>query len=93
MEQMCTKDHLRSVFALFDGDGNGTVSIDEFKQIIVGCKVGINCHDEREEKRHAFVWKKVVDAMGITEKTKLIDYMKFYDIIFEAAHTSVCDHK
>jgi Ca2+-binding EF-hand superfamily protein len=31
MEEMCTKDHLRSVFALFDGNGSGTVSIEEFK--------------------------------------------------------------
>jgi hypothetical protein len=56
----------------------------------VGEKIGSNnCHDKREESRNAFVWKKVVDAMGITEKTKLIDYMQFYDIISEAAHHSV----
>lgn len=93
MEQMCSKDHLRRVFALFDGDGNGKVSTDEFKQIILGDKIGNNAQDKCEAERNDFVWNKVVDAMGITEKTKEIDYMKFYDIVSEAAQTSVFDKK
>jgi len=60
MKKLCTESRLAELFAIFDEDGDGKVSIHEFKHIIFGEKICSDVGlDNQEKARLDIVWENV----------------------------------